>query len=60
MALKSKKPSSSFNGTETIFDDQTEDKAYQRYKHRCYRNLVLQGLLFFIYGLLIEFVLKTL
>lgn len=41
-----------------MFDHKTEDESYKRYKHRCYRNLILKALLFFILGLFCGRLLK--
>lgn len=35
------------------YDSQSED--YKRYKHTCYRNLILKTLLFYFLGLLVGF-----
>ena len=42
------------------FNEETEDESYKRYKHRCYRNLIIKALLFFILGLLTAFFLRCL
>ena len=34
------------------FNDDAEEEGYKRYKHRCYRNLVIKSLLYFLLGLL--------
>ena len=33
------------------FNDDAEEESYKRYKHRCYRYLILKALLFFFLGL---------
>ena len=42
-----------------MFDKQAEEKRYRRYKHRCYRDLILKALLSFGLGLLFAFVFKS-
>lgn len=37
--------------TGEVFSNQTEDESYRRYKHRCYRNLILEALLGLLLGL---------
>lgn len=37
---------------------QSQDESYRRYKHLCYRNLILEATLPFILGLLFSFFLK--
>ena len=37
---------------------QSQDESYTRYKHRCYRNLLLKAILFFFFGLLVGYFLK--
>lgn len=39
---------------------QTQDEGYKRYKHRCYRYLVLKAALFFGFGLVLGFLAKLL
>lgn len=46
------------NNACTVFYDETRDEAYQRYKKRQYRNLVLKALLFFLLGLFCGFLGK--
>lgn len=43
-----------------ILNNKTEDETYKRYKHRCYRNLVLKSLLSFLLGLLVSFLFRCL
>ena len=43
-----------------VFDEDAEEKSYKRYKHRCYRNLVLESLLAFLLGILLTALLKAL
>ena len=43
-----------------MLDKQSEDESYKRYKHRCYRNLVLKSLLTFLLGLFFTALLKAL
>ena len=33
------------------FNDDAKDESYKRYKHRCYRNLIIKALLSFLLGL---------
>lgn len=35
-----------------------QDEGYKRYKHLCYRNLILESLLAFILGLFTSFILE--
>lgn len=37
---------------------ESQDESYNRYKHLCYRNLILESLLAFIFGLFTAAVLK--
>lgn len=39
----------------TRFRYETEDESYRRYKHRCYRNLVLKSLLSLLIGMLFAY-----
>lgn len=48
-----KKRSKESNEISKMFDDQTKDESYKRYKHRCYRNLILESLLSFVLGILV-------
>ena len=48
------------NDTGLVFHHESEEESYKRYKHRCYRNLILEALLFFIIGLLFAAYLRTL
>ena len=41
-----------------MFGKETADERYKRYKHRRYRQLILQSLLYFIIGLLFAFITK--
>ena len=34
---------------------ESQDEGYKRYKHRCYRNLILEALLAFALGILCAF-----
>lgn len=43
-----------------MFGYEAEDESYKRYKHRCYRNLVLKSLLTFVLGMLVSAVFKML
>lgn len=52
-----KDPTKKSDKTGKVIQKETEDKSYKRYKHICYRKLVLKGLLFFILGLLVHFLL---
>lgn len=54
----SKKVKGKFNDTGKMFYQQAEDESYRRYKHLCYRNLILEALLSFGLGLLIMYLLK--
>lgn len=42
-----------------VFYNEAEDESYRRYKHSCYRNLILKSLLTFILGLFLAALLKT-
>ena len=37
---------------------ESQDESYKRYKHLCYRNLILEALLAFIFGLFTAAVLE--
>lgn len=39
--------------TNVMLDQEAEEESYKRYKHRCYRNLVLKSLLTFLLGMLL-------
>lgn len=42
------------------FYDDTDEESYKRYKHRCYRNLILKSLLSFILGLFLAVMFRLL
>jgi len=42
----------------TVLYYESQDESYRRYKHLCYRNLILKSSLFFVFGLFIAFLLK--
>ena len=39
----------------TMINEETSDEAYERYKKRCYRQLILNALLSFCLGLIVRF-----
>ena len=51
--LKKRKDRSNELGA--MFDNETEDKRYRRYKHRCYCYLVVEALLSFVVGVIVAF-----
>ena len=55
-----KEPEHPFDNLDIEFDHKTEDKGYTRYKHRCYRNLILKSLLAFVLGLFLAAFLRFL
>lgn len=46
------------NNPGEMFCYQAQDEGYKRYKHLCYRNLILEALLAFILGLLTAYFFK--
>ncbi len=55
-----KEPEHPFDNLDIEFDHKAEDKGYTRYKHRCYRNLILKSLLAFVLGLFLAALLRFL
>lgn len=58
MLFRPKKRNDQFNNPRVMFNDEAEEERYKRYKHACYRNLVLKALLSFSLGLLLMFLFK--
>ena len=48
------------NDISEMFDNEAEDESYKRYKHRCYRNLVLEALLAFTLGMIVKAIFEML
>lgn len=53
-----KKIKNPIHNASPVFDKNTEDKRYKRYKYICYRNLIFKGLLFFALGILCAYLLQ--
>ena len=49
-----KKRQNKANDACVMFYDQAEEERYKRYKHVCYRNLVIKALLALVLGLLLR------
>ena len=47
-----------FYNASLSFNDDAEEESYKRYKHRCYRNLIIKSLLYFLLGLLFTFFVR--
>ena len=42
------------------FNDDAKEESYKRYKHRCYRNLVIKALLYFLFGFVFSLLFRLL
>lgn len=53
----SKKRKNKFDEASPMFDENTEDEEFKKYKRKAYRKLILSALLAFVLGLLVKFLL---
>lgn len=53
----SKKRKNKFDEASPMFDENTEDEEFKKYKCKAYRKLILNALLAFILGLLVKFLI---
>lgn len=53
----SQKGSQEIDNTDPMFQQDTDEESYKRYKHRQYRNLIIKSLLALVLGLLVKFLI---
>lgn len=60
MTLPTKKRKDTADNARPMFYDKTAEERYKRHKHLTYGRLILQGLVYFVLGLLVSHALKLL